>query len=201
MRSFVLLRIGRIADARAATETETRLADRLGAGELEAMAAHDRGMVALAQGDYTRAAELLEQALAQDAPIPRPLTRLRRAEALARSGRLAEAEQELRATTLEPVRPSDFPATLVARLARVQGLIAVLAGEQELAERRLTEAAEGWRRQISTLSRGDSLTVALADLGRPVIGLIEPEWELQRALADLRTIQAGKQGAEHAVIS
>lgn len=201
MRSFVLLRIGRIADAREATETEARLADRLGAPELEAMAAHDRGMVALAQGDCARAAELLEQALAQDAPISRPLTRLRRAEALARSGRLAEAERELRATTLEPVRPSDFPATLVARLARVQGLIAALAGEQELAERRLTEAAEGWRRQISTLSRGDSLTVALADLGRPVVGLIEPEWELERVLADLRTIQAGKQGAEHAVIS
>jgi DNA-binding SARP family transcriptional activator len=201
MRSFVLLRIGRIADARAATETETRLADRLGAPELEAMAAHDRGMVALAQGDYTRAAELLEQALAREAPISRPLTRLRRAEALAHSGRRAEAERELRATTLEPVRPSDFPATLVARLARVQGLIAALAGEQEPAERRLTEAAEGWRRQISTLSRGDSLTVALADLGRPVVGLIEPEWELERVLADLRTIQAGKQGAEHAVVS
>jgi DNA-binding SARP family transcriptional activator len=201
MRSFVLLRIGRIADAHEETETEARLADRLGTPELEAMAAHDRGMVALEQGDYARAAELLEQALAQDAPISRPLTRLRRAEALARSGRLAEAERELRATTLEPVRPSDFPATLVARLARVQGLIAALAGEQELAERRLTEAAEGWRRQISTLSRGDSLTVALADLGRPVVGLIEPEWELERVLADLRTIQAGKQGAEHAVIS
>jgi len=201
MRSFVLLRIGRIAHAREATETETRLADRLGAPELEALAAHDRGMVALAQGDHTRAAALLERALAQDAPIGRPLTRLRRAEALARSGRLAEAERELRATTLEPVRPSDFPATLVARLARVQGLIAALAGEPELAERRLTEAAEGWRRQVSTLSRGDSLTVALADLGRPVVGLIEPEWELERVLADLRTIQAGKQGAEHAVIS
>jgi DNA-binding SARP family transcriptional activator len=201
MRSFVLLRIGRIADAREATETEARLADHLGAPELEALAAHDRGMVALAQGDCARAAELLEQALARDAPVGRPLTRLRRAEALARSGQLAEAERELRATTLEPVRPSDFPATLVARLARVQGLIAALAGEQELAERRLREAAEGWRRQVSTLSRGDSLTVALADLGRPVVGLIEPEWELERVLAELRTIQTGKQGAEHAVIS
>ncbi|MFI5005563.1 MAG: ATP-binding protein, partial [Solirubrobacterales bacterium] len=201
MRSFVLLRIGRIAEARAATETETRLADRLGAPELEAMAAHDRGMVALAQSDHIAAAELLERALAGDAPISRPLTRLRRAEALARSGRLAEAEAELRATTLEPVRPSDFPATLVARMARVQGLIAALAGEQELAERRLSEAAEGWRRQVSTLSRGDSLTVALADLGRPVVGLIEPEWELARVLEELHTVQTGRKGVEHAVVS
>jgi DNA-binding SARP family transcriptional activator len=201
MRSFVLLRIGRIADARAATEAEAELADRLGAPELEAMAAHDRGMVALAQGDCIRAAELLEQALAGDAPISRPLTRLRRAEALARSGSLSEAEEELRATTLEPVRPSDFPATLVARLARVQGLIAAMAGNKELAKRRLTEAANGWRRQTSTLSRGDSLAVALADLGRPVVGLIEPEWELERVLTELKAVETGKKGAEHAVIS
>ena len=201
MRSFVLLRIGRIAEAREAAETEARLADRLGAPELEAMAAHDRGMVALAAGDYVHAAELLEQALTREAPISRPLTRLRRAEALARSGRLAEAERELRAMTLEPVRASDFPATLVARMARVQGLIAALAGDWEPAERRLTEAAEGWRRQVSTLSRGDSLAVALADLGRPVVGLIEPERELEYVLEELRAIQTGKNGARHAVIS
>jgi DNA-binding SARP family transcriptional activator/tetratricopeptide (TPR) repeat protein len=201
MRSFVLLRIGRVAQAREATEREASLADRLGAPELEAMAAHDRGMVALAQSNYISAAELLEQALARDAPISRPLTRLRRAEALARCGRLADAEEELRATTLEPVRASDFPATLVARLARVQGLIAVAVGDRELAKRRLKEAAEGWRRQISTLSRGDSLTVALADLGRPVVGLIEPEWELERVLGELQNIQAGKKGVEHAVVS
>jgi DNA-binding SARP family transcriptional activator len=201
MRSFVLLRMGRIADARAAADTEAELADRLGAPELEAMAAHDRGMVALAQSDHTAAAELLEQALARDAPISRPLTRLRLAEALAHTGRLEEAEQELRATTLEPVRPSDFPATLVARMARVQGLIAAVTGDAELAERRLGEAAEGWRRQVSTLSRGDSLAVALADLGRPVVGLIEPEWELERVLTELQAIQARGKGAEHAVIS
>jgi len=201
MRAFVLLRIGRIADAREAAEMEARLADRLGAPELEAMAAHDQGMVALAQSDYVGAGELLEQALARDAPISRPLTRLRRAEALAHAGSLAEAEGELRATTLEPVRSSDFPATLVARMARVQGLIAALAGDQELAERRLGEAVEGWRRQVSTLSRGDSLAVALADLGRPVVGLIEPELELERVLEELQAVQTGEKGAEHAVLS
>lgn len=201
MRSFVLMRVGRITEAHEAAELEATLADRLGAPELEAMSAHDRGMVALAQRDYVRAAELLELALAREAPISRPLTRLRRAEALARAGRPAEAERELRATTLEPVRPSDFPATLVARMARVQGLIAALAGDGELAERRLSEAAEGWRRQVLTLSRGDSLTVALADLGRPVVGLIEPEWELECVLEELKAVQQGKKGAEHAVVS
>jgi DNA-binding SARP family transcriptional activator len=201
MRSFVLARTGRLADAREAAEKEAELADRLGAPELEAMAAHDRGVVALAQRDYVRAAELLERALAREAPISRPLTRLRRAEALAHAGRLAEAEQELRAMTLEPVRTSDFPATLVARMARVQGLIAALAGDRELAERRLREAAEGWRRQVSTLSPGDSLAVALADLGRPVVGLIEPRWELERVLEELQHIQTGKEGADHAIVS
>ncbi len=201
MRCFVLLRVGRIADAGEAADTEAMLADRLGAPELEGMAAHDRGTVALAQRDYDRAAELLGQALAQQAPISRPVTRLRRAEALALAGRLAQAKRELRAAVLEPVRPSDFPATLVARMARVQGVIAAQGGERELAERRLNEAASGWRRQVSTLSRGDSLTVALADLGRPVVGLIEPEWELERVLGELQAIQTGKEGARHAVVS
>ena len=201
MRSFLLLRTGRVGEAREAAEMEAELADRLGAPELEAMAAHDRAMVALAQGDYVAAAALLEQALAREAPISRPLTCLRRAEALAHTGRLGEAEREVRATTLEPVRPSDFPATLVARMARVQGLIAALSGDRELAERRLSEAVEGWRRQVSTLSRGDSLTVALADLGRPVVGLIEPERELERVLEELKAIQQGRKGAEHAVVS
>jgi DNA-binding SARP family transcriptional activator len=201
MRAFVLVRVGRIADAHAAAETEARLADRLGEPELEAMAAHDRGIVALARNDYTRATELFGQALARAAPISRPLTRLYRAEALAQAGCLAEAEAEVRATTFEPMRSSDFPATLVARMARVQGLIAALAGDQELAERRLGEAVEGWRRQVSIISRGDSLAVALADLGRPVVGLIEPERELERVREELRAIQTGEKGAEHAGIS
>jgi DNA-binding SARP family transcriptional activator len=201
MRSFLLLRMDGLDDARATAEMEAELADRLGAPELEAMAAHDLGMVALARGDASAAAELLDRALAGQAPISRPLTRLRHAEALARAGRLTEAEQALREVTLEPVRASDFPGTLVARMARVQGLIAGLAGEDELAERRLNESAEGWRRQVSTLSPGDSLTVALADLGRPVVGLIEPARELEHVMTELHLINKGKKGADHAVVS
>jgi DNA-binding SARP family transcriptional activator/tetratricopeptide (TPR) repeat protein len=201
MRSFVLLRCDRTAEAAAAAETEARLADLLGASELEAMAAHDRGLVALAEGDGAAAAKLFAEALAVGAPISRPVTRLRRAEALVEAGRLEEAEAELRATALEPVRPSDFPATLVARMARVQGLLAARAGEHELAERRLREAVESWRRQVATLRHGDSLTVALADLGRPVVGLIDPEWELERASAELSAVQSARKGSTHAVVS
>ncbi|MHB8242354.1 MAG: ATP-binding protein [Solirubrobacteraceae bacterium] len=201
MRSFLLLRVGDLAAAAGAAEQEAALADRLGAPELEAMAAHDCGIVALAQGDYLTAGQLLEQGLAGDAPISRPLARLRRAEALARGGQLTEAAAELRAVTREPVRASDFPATLVARMARVQGLIAALSGDGELAERRLAEAAEGWRRQTLTLSRGDSLAVALADLGRPVVGLIEPERELELVTEELAVLKSGNKGVGHAVVS
>ena len=106
-------------------------------------------------------------ALAGEAAISRPLARLARAEALARLGRLDEARVELRETVLEPVRPSDFPETLVPRLARVQGLIAAQAGDRELAIRRLQEAVDGWRAQLSRLTRGDTMAAVLADLGRP----------------------------------
>ncbi len=201
MRSFVLLRVGRVADARVAADAEAALAERLDSPELLGMAAHDRGLVALAEGDFEVAGALLEQALAQAAPISRPLTRLARAEALARAGRLAQAAGEVREMVLEPVRSSDFPAALVARLARVQGLIAAAGGNRELALERLTEAVEGWRRQVSTLTRGESMAVVLADLGRPVVGLIEPERELQRVQAELDTLQPSQEGASIAVLS
>ena len=201
MRSFVLLRLDRVAQAHDAAQTEAALADRLGDRQLEAMAAHDRAVVAMVEHDYASACELFELALAQPAPVSRPLTRLRRAEALARVGRLLDAEAELRATTLEPVRPSDFPATLVARMARTQGLVAALSGDLVLAERRLSESVAGWRRQVATQTRGDSLTVALADLGRPVVGLIEPELELELVEAELRSVQTAERGAEDAVFS
>ena len=130
MRSFVLLRIGRTREAREAAEQEARLADRLGAAELEAMAAHDRALVALAEGEHALAARAVRAgARRSGAPISRPL------DAPARAPRRWPAPDasrrpsaELRATALEPVRPSDFPATLVARMARVQGLIAAAGG-------------------------------------------------------------------------
>ena len=97
--------------------------------------------------------------------------------------------------------PSDFPAALVPRLARVQGLIALARAEPEEAQRRLHEAIGGWERLLGPGVRAESMTTVLADLGRPVVGLVEPERELARARADLHSVTSSvaTQGA-HAVI-
>jgi tetratricopeptide (TPR) repeat protein len=200
-RSFVLRSAGRIDEARAAAECERELADRLGHAELVAMAEHDRGLVALAEGEYAAAVDGLGASLVEGAPISRPLTRLALGEALARAGQPDLAREQIRATVLEPVRPSDFPETLVPRLARVQGLIALAAGDEAEAAARLAEAVAGWERVVDRSVRADSITAVLADLGRPVVGLVEPERELARARADLESISSpAREGSPNAVV-
>jgi DNA-binding SARP family transcriptional activator len=200
-RSFVLRGLARLPEARRAAEAERGLAEQLGQPELLAMANHDLGLVALDEGEHERASALLAESLVPGAPISRPVTRLALAEALARSGRPDQAAAELRAIVLEPVAPSDFPAALVPRLARVQGLIALAREEPEEAQRRLREAIAGWERLLGPGVRAESMTTVLADLGRPVVGLVEPERELARARADLHAVCASiaRQG-DHAVI-
>ena len=198
-RSFALRRMKRIADARATSEAEQALADQLGQPRLVAMACHDRGLVALDEGEYELAAALLAQSLVAGAPISRPLTRLALAEALARGGHPDEAAEQVRATVLEPVRPSDFPDTLVPRLARIQGLVARARGDCDDAERRLEESVGGWERVVARSSRAENITTVLADLGRPLVGLVEPELELARARADLEATRS-RQGATDAVV-
>ncbi len=197
-KSFVLSSAGLLAQARSAADAERALAAELAQPELVAMASHDRGLIALQEGEHSRAASLLNESLAEGAPISRPLTRLALAEALARSGQVERATEEIRATVLEPVRSSDFPEALVPKLARVQALIALANGEPAEAERRLEESIAGWKRMLERTVRADSITTVLADLGRPVVGLIEPERELEQARADLHAI---KQGGLHAVAS
>jgi hypothetical protein len=102
---------------------------------------------------------------------------------------LQQAVEEVRATVLEPVRPNDFPEALVPRLARVQGLIALADGRPAEAERRLQESIAGWERLLKRTVRAESITTVLADLGRPVVGLVEPARELERARADLEAIK------------
>jgi DNA-binding SARP family transcriptional activator len=190
-RAHILARLGRLDEARAAAEAEQEYADRLGSAELRATALHDRGVVALAAGEDELAERLLGEALESRPAVSRPLVRLVRAEALVRLGRLEDAEQELREAALEPVAPSDFPDTLVARLARIQGLIAAAHGDRELAERRLREAADGWRRRADPEVHGDRYVATLVDLGRPpVAGLVEPSRELELVLADLESLSA-----------
>jgi DNA-binding SARP family transcriptional activator len=197
-RSFVLKSAGLLAQARATANAEHALAEQLAQPELLAMASHDRGLIALEEGNCSLAATLLVESLVEEAPISRPQTRLALAEALARSGQLERAAEEIRATVLEPVRPSDFPQALVPRLARIQGLIALATGDRAEAERRLEESIAGWERMLERTVRADSITTVLADLGRPVVGLIEPDRELQRARAELQAIN---QGGLNAVVS
>ncbi len=200
-RAFVLRRLGRVDDARSDIDAEQVLAERLAQPELLAMASHDRGLAALHAGQYADAARLLAAALVDGAPISRPLTRLALAEALARSGQPSAAAEELRETVLEPVRPSDFPATLVPRLARAQALIAAARGEHDEAERRLEESIAGWERLLERTIRADSMTTVLADLGRPVVGLVEPETELARARTELVEIKAAAgKGKPNAIV-
>jgi ATP/maltotriose-dependent transcriptional regulator MalT len=200
-RSFLLLRIGLLDEARIAAELERRLAAELDHPPLVAMASHDRGLVALEAGESELATQLLAAALVEGAPVSRPLTRLALAEALVRTGELDAATQELRATVLEPLRPSDFPDALVPRLARVQGLIAAAAGDRELAGKRLRESVTGWERQVSRAGGTDNMTAVLADLGRPVVGLVEPERELERVRAELAALDLPTENRSgHAVV-
>jgi hypothetical protein len=74
-------------------------------------------------------------------------------------------------------------------MARVQGLIAVARGDLDLAARRLQEAADGWRRRTAVprggADEGNRWAATLADIGRPVVGTVEPEIELAAVLCDL----------------
>ncbi len=194
-RSFVLRSWGRLDQARQAAEAEHALAEQLAQSDLLAMASHDRGLVALEACDYPAAAALLEAALVDRALISGPLTRLALAEALARDGQPERAAEQVRATVLEPLRSSDFPDALVPRVARVQGLIAQARSDHAEAERRLKESIAGWERLLERAVRADSITSVLADLGRPVVGLVEPERELARACADLTSIKKGSSDA------
>jgi hypothetical protein len=171
------------------------LAEELAQAELVATASHDRGLVALAAGENERASVLLEEALVDGAPISRPLTRLALAEALAGAGELERAAAELRATVLEPVQPSDFPEALVPRLARVQGLLGLARDDRGEAERRLQESVAGWERLLDRARDADHITAVLADLGRPVVGMVDPERELALTRAELHALEKGAPSA------
>jgi len=184
-RAFVLSRLGRHAEALSLAGEQLAMAERIDSAAIAARARHDAGLISLAAGRHLQAAQLLEQALAEGAEISRPAARLARAEALARSGRPDDATAEVRRAALEPVRSSDQPWALVPRMSRVQGLIALARGDRVQARRRLTEAAEGWRRHLGH-DVGADFAASFVDLGRPpIVGLVEPDWELGRLTAEL----------------
>jgi hypothetical protein len=113
----------------------------------------------------------------------RPTLSIARAEALAQAGLPEQASQQLRSAVQEPAGRADQPWSLVARVSRVQALIAVGRHDQNLALRRFDEAAAVWERLVpsgSTLS-SEGYVASLVDLGRPpVVGLVEPARELAR---------------------
>ncbi len=184
-RAFVLSRLGRHDEALALAAEQLAMAERMDSPAAAALARHDTGLISLAAGRHQDAAQLLEQALAEDAAVSRPAARLARAEALARSGRPEEAAAEVRRAALEPVRGGDLPWALVPRMARVQGLIALARGDRALARRRLGEAAAGWRRHTRH-DAGADFAANFVDLGRPpIVGLVEPDRELRRLAAEL----------------
>jgi hypothetical protein len=70
-------------------------------------------------------------------------------------------------------------------MTRVQGLIALARGDRAGAHRRLTEAADGWRRHLGH-DPGAEFVANFVDLGRPpIVGLVEPDTELRRLTAEL----------------
>jgi tetratricopeptide (TPR) repeat protein len=184
--AYTLARLGRHDEARAACDRQTDLAERIASAELALVADHDAGLLALLAGDHERAAELLGRALEGDPPVQRAEARLRRAEALARLGRPDEADAEIRAAALEPVRVLHRPAVLVARMAFAQALSARARGDLPLAERRLREAEGHWRRLAGQGDASREHLASLVDLGRPpVTGVVDPAGELQRVAEEL----------------
>jgi tetratricopeptide (TPR) repeat protein len=195
-RAFVLSRLGRHDEALSAAAEQLAKAVRMDSATAAALARHDAGLISLAAGRYVEAAQLLADALPEAAEIKeinRPAARLARAEALARSGRPEEAAREVRRAALEPVRGGDLPWALVPLMARVQGLVALARGDRIQARRRLNEAAAGWRRHLQH-NPGAEFRANFIDLGRPpIVGLVEPEWELSRLTAELAELDQGRE--------
>lgn len=187
-KAHILGRLGYPSEAMSAAQAEFAVAQRSGIPDLEAMAEFDLGVVALNVGQPSVAVEHLRVALATAEPryFSRPLARVLLAEACLALGDTDPGERELNALPFEPVGPADLPDTLVARVARVEGLLAARRGELELALEGLSEAEAAWRRRRGSAGEeGQEYAANVVDLGRPpVAGLIEPALELGRVLSE-----------------
>ena len=193
-RSAILRRLDRLPEAAQACDAAAGYADRAGLPELDGLVHAERGLVALAVHDPATATAELTSALDLGAPVSRAATRLRLAESLVLAGQADQAETELRGVTLEPASPADFPATLVAQMSRIQGLIAFARGDTALAERRLAESLAAWRRIADGLDgqqAGAGYVASLIDLGQPPISsLVEPARELAIVSGELARIRS-----------
>jgi hypothetical protein len=187
-QAYALSRLGEHDDAMAAAARLTTIAMRSGVTEFEAMTDFDAGTVAFAAGEDEMAIHRLGAALSVSATrhFSRPVARLLLAEARLRIGDLAGAERELDLIPAEPVTAADLPDTLVARLVRIEGLLAAKRDDPRRALTRFAEAESAWRRRLGPGGLPeDAVTMNIVDLGRPAVaGLIEPAVELGRVLAD-----------------
>jgi tetratricopeptide (TPR) repeat protein len=188
-RAHLLSRLGRHDEALNTANQQLALAERLDSPAFAALAQNDAGLIALAAGRHADASALLGAALAGQARISRPASRLARAEALAHLGDYNEATAELRRAAIEPVGQGDQPWALVPRMSRVQGLIALAARDHIQAKRRFGEAIAAWQR-LAHPDPGQELMASLVDLGRPpVVGLVEPAREILRLRAELDNLE------------
>jgi DNA-binding SARP family transcriptional activator/tetratricopeptide (TPR) repeat protein len=183
-------RTGRAAEARATLAEQRRVVERLASPEFAVAAAADAGLVALVLGEAPEAAELLGEALDGGLGPWRPATSLARAEALALGRNPDAALAQLRLALEEPTVAADQPWSLLPRVCFVQALVAIARGDTEEAARRLDEAADAWNRLLPRVGAltSEGYLANLLDLGRPpVLGLVEPQRELDR-IAGLREV-------------
>jgi tetratricopeptide (TPR) repeat protein len=194
-RAFALLRLGRPAQADVAVAAFMEVARGAQDPTLLTVAHFDAGTIALIEDRPREAIDHLQRALSQPVGrFSRPLGQMYLAEAYLQVGDVDRAAQALARVPFEPVGPADLPATLVPRLARIQGLIAAARGDHTLADQRLAEAEAGWERLQGTLDLGDAYAAVIVDLGRPpVAGLVEVSAELAR-VRDERAARAAPAG-------
>jgi tetratricopeptide (TPR) repeat protein len=179
-------RIGRTAEARATLAEQRRVVERLASPTFAVAAAADAGLVALALGETAEAADQLGEALEGGLAQWRPSITLYRAEAFALAGDAEAAAVQLRAALEEPTVAADQPWSLLPRVCFIQALVAVARGDAEEAVRRLDEASAAWRRLLPRVGAltSEGYLANLLDLGRPpVLGLVEPQRELERITA------------------
>jgi len=191
-RAFALLRLGRPELADGAVAAFMEIARGAQDPTLLAVAHFDAGTIALIEERPAAAVDHLERALAEPGGrFSRPLGQMYLAEAYVRVGNTDAAAAALARVPFEPVGPADLPATLVPRLARLQGLIAAARGDRALADRRLAEAEAGWGRIQVDLDLGDAYAAVIVDLGRPpVAGLVEVCAEVARIRAERSALGA-----------
>jgi len=201
-RAFALLRLGRTELANRAVDAFMETARGAQDPNLLAVAHFDAGTIALIEDRPAAAVDHLSKALAHSGGrISRPLGQLYLAEAYLQIGDVDAAAAALARVPFEPVGPADLPATLVPRLARIQGLIAAARGDHELADRRLAEAEVGWARIQGDLDLGDAYAAVVVDLGRPpVAGLVEVCAEVARVRAE-RAALGGPGGAHRRAVA